>query len=277
MKSKGRNRAILLGVVSILFFAGFVCAETFDKYQLPKEFSWYGESEALRAPTYDASMPGLWWMPDNALAGQENIQWGNRGYVFVGLQEVAPTPKPAVVAAPKEKLVYVDRPVEKIVYRDRIVEKPVEKLVYVNKPVEKIVYRDRIVEKPVEKIVYVDRFVDKVQTVKLMDIFFNFDSSKLTQLGESKLTENLEVLKANPKVNVLLIGSASPEGASTYNQNLSHRRVNTVSTWLLNNGIPQSSFITKAIGEIPAEKGNYPFARKVQINVTDMSRTAGAK
>ncbi len=258
MKGKVMNGAILLGMLSILFFAGGVCAETADNYQLSEDFSWYGESGAMRAPVYDSSMPGLWWMPDNAPEEQENDQWGNRGFVFVGMQKLTPEPVKQVPApAPKEK----------IVYQDRIVEKPVEKIVYVDKIEEKPV--EKIVEKPVEKIVYVDRPVDKVKTVKLMDIFFNYDRSSLTPLAESRLRENLEVLKDNPEVKVLLTGSASPEGTRDYNQRLSQRRVNTVSEWLLNNGISQSRFITDAIGEIQVEKDNYPFARKVQVNVTD--------
>jgi len=59
----------------------------------------------------------------------------------------------------------------------------------------------------------------------LTDVFFDYDRSSLTPLGEKTLRENLEVLKANPEVKVLLIGSASPEGTSDYNQKLSQRRV----------------------------------------------------
>lgn len=262
MKCKGMNRAILLGVVSILFFAGGIYAETPNTQGvLQEDFSWYGESGAMRAPVYDRVMPGLWWMPDNAPSGEENTRWGNRGYVFVGMQKPVPPVYEAAVVAPEKEIVYVDKPVEKIVY----VDKPVEKIVYVDKPVEKIVYVDR----PVEKIVYVDRPVEKVKTIRLTDVFFDYDRSSLTPLGEKTLRDNMEVLKANPEVKVLLIGSASPEGTNDYNQKLSQRRVNAVSTWLLNNGISQSRFLSDAIGEIEVIKSEWPSVRKVQVNVTE--------
>jgi len=267
MRGIGRNWAILLGVFGVLFLtsgvranAGGVADTLQPEYTWPDGFSWYGESGAQLAPVYDQEMPGYWWMPAAAPAGQEDTQWGNRGYIFVGAHKATPQPAPAPVAAtpkPVEKIVYVDKPVEKIVYVDRVVDRPVEKIVYVDKPVEKIVY----VDKPV---------VEKVKTVRLTDVFFNFDRSNLTPLAESTLKENLEVLKTNPEVKILLIGSASQEGTNAYNQRLSQRRVNTVSTWLLNAGISQSRFITDAIGEVETTKAEYPSARKVQVNITEL-------
>ena len=239
------RKGFVVGIVCILFFAGAAIAETGDiQQELPEKFSWYGESGAVKEPVYDAGKAGYWWMPEEIPEGMENEQWGNRGYVFVGKKKVEPVEPP-----PPE-------PVEKIVYRDRVVEKPVEK----------IVYRDRVVEKPVEKIVYRDRVVEKVtkESLNIKDVYFTWDSARLTPVTLKTLKENAGVLRANPEVKVLLVGSASPEGASEYNQRLSRRRVSAVKDYLVNEEkIEASRLNTEAKGEIPMEKPLWPFARKV--------------
>ncbi|MCL5674980.1 MAG: OmpA family protein [Candidatus Omnitrophica bacterium] len=243
MKDKKRYWGILLGVLSVMFFAGGVRAKTSQSpYILPEQFSWYGESGALRAPVYDSVMPGLWWMPNNKPTEQEeqeNTPWGNRGYVFVGTE----TPAPIVVSKPEKK----------------VAEEKVE---------EKIVYRDRIIEKPVKKIVYVDRNVEKTKYIflNLQDIYFYWNSSKLRSLNLKVLKKDAEILKANPNVNVVLLGSASPEGGTTYNQKLSQRRVNAVKNYLVNKeGISADRLKTEAEGAIQAPKKSWPFARKVRF------------
>lgn len=255
-------KMVVIGLAVLLVFSLGKGTSKLSAQELPEEFSWYGESGAMRAPVYDEQKGGEWWMPDKPPAGQENIQWGNRGYIFVGKKKtrVAEEPPPA----PKEKVVYVEKPVEKIV------EKPVEKIV--EKPVEKIVYKDRIVEKPVEKIVYkdkpVEKIVEKTVVINLQDVYFAYDSSALTNLAIATLKENAKVLKANPEVKVLLVGSASPEGASDYNLKLSQRRIAAVKDYLVNKeGIAADRLIEEAKGEVPAEKPAWPFARKVGFTV----------
>jgi len=105
MKKKEGMWAILPVILICLFFAG--CA-TVPSGQ--KDFSWYGKSGAKKAPAYDREKCGYWWMPEKAPAGKENIQWGNRGYVFVAeaqkkaARRVAPRPAPMV----KESIVLKD-------------------------------------------------------------------------------------------------------------------------------------------------------------------------
>jgi outer membrane protein OmpA-like peptidoglycan-associated protein len=257
------GKKVVVGAIMLLAFSFIVAGTGITSYaegELPEEFSWYGESGATREPIYDEqkvfneNTEGLWWMPEKAPEGQENIQWGNRGYVFVGTKKevVEPPPAPPKVEPVRERVV------EKIVYRDRVVEKPVEK----------IVYRDRVVEKPVEKIVYRDRVVEKAAVINLKDVYFEWDSSKLTSLALLTLKENADVLRANPKVNVLLVGSASPEGESDYNLKLSERRVTTVKDYLVSKeNISASRLQTKAAGEISVDETSWPFVRKVGFSI----------
>lgn len=225
MGRKLKMGAIMPVFLAALFFTGFALADS-SCIKLPEDFSWYGESGAMNEPVYDAEKGGLWWMPEKAPAGKENMQWGNRGYIFVG--------------APK-KTVTAEKPA------------PVKKTEVVEKPEVQIV----------EKIVGRTKYV----FLNLKDVFFAFDSSKLTSLNLPVLKDNAEVLKKYPAVNVLLIGSASPEGASTYNQKLSERRVTAVKDYLVGKeGIAADRLKTQADGELQvADKSSWPLARKVSF------------
>jgi len=289
--------AVLLVVVSMLLVAGISKAQTVSPEKiLPQDFSWYGKSGAQNQPVYDAERNGFWWNPDKAPEKMENAQWGNRGYIFVGQKKPKPVDeeeaegvsvrKPVQktitgnkwcgFCAPEKKTVYVDRIVEKVV------EKPVEKVVYVDRPVEKIVEKpveriiERIIEKPVEKIVYVDKPVEKVVekqktlSLNLKDVYFAWDSSKLSPVALKTLKENAEILRANPGVKVLLIGSASPEGETEYNKKLSDRRVKSVFDYLtIKEKISASQLKTEAEGEIEVPKESWPIARRVKFVLMD--------
>ena len=282
-------KKVFLILVAVSFFLlvgkGF-CQKASSEVSLPEEFSWYGQSGAQKEPVYDNAKKGYWWIPTKPPEGKENELWGNRGYIFVGSKKVEekekkeekPVEKKVVregcgkvvyVEKPVEKIVYVEKPVEKIV--ERVIEKPVEKVVYVEKPVEKIV------EKPVEKIVYVEKPVEKVvekpvekvkvSTFNLLDIYFPYDSAKLTAESIKKLKNNAKIIKEN-NLKVLLVGSASPEGSSEYNLKLSEKRVNAVRNYLIEKeGISENQLKTKADGEIEVPKKEWPAARKVSFSV----------
>lgn len=279
-------------LASILFFSGSIKAQTVTPEKiLPKDFSWYGKSGAEKQPVYDEERNGFWWNPSMAPEGKQDIQWGNRGYIFVGQKKPKPVDpeeaaslsvrKPVQKSLPnkwtgfcasEQKTVYVDRiverPVEKIVYVDKVVEKPVEKIV------EKVI--DRIVEKPVEKIVYVEKPVEKVVEkqkklpLNLKDVYFAWDSSKLSAVAIKTLKENAETLRANPDVKVLLIGSASPEGETEYNKKLSDRRVKSVFDYLTTKEkISSGQLKTEVEGEIEVPKESWPIARRVKFVIVD--------
>lgn len=255
MDRKLKIGAILLAVLLIGRFALSTIAHAAEPCgQEENDFSWYGESGALRPPVYDEQKGGEWWMPEQAPEGQANTQWGNRGYVFVGTKKAVVAEKPAQKPAPKPKIIYRDKPVEKIVYKDRIVEKPVEKIVYRDKPVDKIVYKDKVVE--------------KAEVINLQDVYFAYDSAALSNLAIATLKENAKILKANPAVRIILVGSASPEGGSDYNLKLSERRIASVQNYLVSKeGIAAERLATDAKGAVPAEKPAWPFARKVGFSV----------
>ena len=251
------NWVLLLAVVfAFSLLAG--CATTSGT---AKDFSWWGESGAQDAPVMDtdtvkdtsnptatAVKEGSWWMPGQSAEGTEdNTQWGNRGYVYVAEETPAPAPVPEIVVAPK--------PVEKVIEKQVIVEKIVEK------PVEKIV------EKIVEKKVYVDKIVEKLVYVNIQDVYFPYDSAELTSFYKGVLDHNVEVFKAHPGVKAILVGYASPEGASDYNLRLSERRANAVKDYLVRAGVAENIISIKPMGELDAVKSAWPFSRKVHFEV----------
>jgi len=121
-----------------------------------------------------------------------------------------------------------------------------------------------IKEKPVKKIV---KSSGKILVMNLQSVCFDYDSAKITAVAAQILKENVAVLKANPTVKVVLVGSASPEGATDYNLKLSERRVNAVKDYLIKAGVNAAQLTTKAVGEIEAAKAEWPFVRRVQFTV----------
>lgn len=102
---------------------------------------------------------------------------------------------------------------------------------------------------------------------ELKDVYFPFDSAQLTAEAQKTLKENADFLRAKPRLNVIMAGSASPEGDSVYNQKLSERRVNAVKNFLVTKeGISADRLNSEAKGEIPvATKAEWPSVRKVQF------------
>ena len=254
---KKRNVGFLVAAVfAFSLLAG--CATTSGTSE---DFSWWGESGAQNAPVMDtdtvkdtsnptatAGKEGSWWMPEAPPEGiSENDLWGNRGYVYVAEEAPAPAPVPEIVAAPK--------PVEKIVEKQVIVEKIVEK------PVEKIV------EKVVEKKVYVDKIVEKPVYLKVQDVYFPYDSSELTSFNRGILDQNAKIFKEYPNLKSVLVGYASPEGATEYNLKLSERRAIAVKNYLVNAGVPENIISINPMGELDAVKSAWPFSRKVHFDV----------
>ncbi|MCM8769984.1 MAG: OmpA family protein [Candidatus Omnitrophica bacterium] len=220
----------------------------------------------------DKERGGTWWWPSDKSTAKDE-PWGNRGYIYVREPEsrqpvVTPPPAP-----PQPKV--IEKIVEKPVIQEKIVEKIIEKPVIQEKIVEKIIEKpvvqekivERVVEKPVVKEKIVEKIVEKKVYLDIRDVYFPYDSAKLTSLAQDSLKHNAEVLKRYPEVKVCLEGYASPEGKQDYNLKLSQRRAEAVKTFLVNEGIEESRLSINPKGPMPAEKPAYPMARKVHFRL----------
>ena len=88
-----------------------------------------------------------------------------------------------------------------------------------------------LAKKPTEIVKEVVKTEVVTNTVGNTVIFFAQNSAKLTGTAMSELSK----IPSGSKVSI--IGSASPEGSSNYNQKLSEKRAKAVSKFLTGNGV----------------------------------------
>lgn len=76
---------------------------------------------------------------------------------------------------------------------------------------------------------------------KIID--FGFDKDTLTAVETSRVKDLAEEIKANPETQVYLIGDTSVEGTQEYNKALAQRRINTVESILVAQGVNRDQLI----------------------------------
>jgi outer membrane protein OmpA-like peptidoglycan-associated protein len=80
-------------------------------------------------------------------------------------------------------------------------------------------------------------------------VFFDTDSTKLSQQGATTVTEAANVAKSTPSARVTVTGFTDTEGAPAYNQQLSLRRADAVKNALVSNGIAPQAITVTGSGE----------------------------
>ncbi len=83
----------------------------------------------------------------------------------------------------------------------------------------------------------------------LNTIFFDYDSSKLTETNKQLLTSNAEWLKANPGLTLLIEGHCDQRGSTEYNLALGERRAQTVKNYLISIGVDPNSLTIISYGK----------------------------
>ena len=101
----------------------------------------------------------------------------------------------------------------------------------------------------------------------LQDVYFLLDSAQLTFPAKKILNANVKALKEHPKVKVVLLGHASPEGLENSNLKLSENRALAVKNYLVKNGVSKNSISAKGEGKMKVAKLSYPSARKVHFKI----------
>ncbi len=102
-------------------------------------------------------------------------------------------------------------------------------------------------------------------------IYFEFDKSNLTSKSIQTLKSAVNALNDNSSIQITLAGHADERGTREYNLALGQRRAETVSDYLVLNGISKSRITVKSFGEErPAVSGqneeSYAKNRRVEIN-----------
>ncbi len=110
-------------------------------------------------------------------------------------------------------------------------------------------FRPESVEiEPIPDDEYYADVLSKQQSVVLKNIYFEFDSDKLTSDSEEGIMNLYNYLISNPEKNVLLEGHTDDTGDAEYNMRLSERRAESVKAALINKGICETRIKTKGCG-----------------------------
>ncbi len=86
-------------------------------------------------------------------------------------------------------------------------------------------------------------------TVRLKNIYFDFDKTTLKSESFVELDKVVDFLKNNPSVSIEISGHTDSKGSDTYNQNLSQGRSQSVVDYLISQGIETSRLQAQGYGE----------------------------
>ncbi len=106
------------------------------------------------------------------------------------------------------------------------------------------IYADTIIQK--------DLFLDQIEigaTVRLNNIFFDFDKTDLRDESVMELDRVVEFLKSNPTVRIEIAGHTDSKGSDSYNIALSDGRAASVRKYLVENWIDRDRVVSHGYGE----------------------------
>ncbi len=91
--------------------------------------------------------------------------------------------------------------------------------------------------------------IEEGQTIRLNNIFFDFDKFTLLVDSYSELNRVAKFLNDNPDIRIEISGHTDSWGTEEYNQILSMNRANAVGQYLISKSIPKERFIIKGYGK----------------------------
>lgn len=100
------------------------------------------------------------------------------------------------------------------------------------------------------------------------EVFFAFDSARLTAGAAETLGAIADELKADPEGTIVLDGHADARGGSAYNVGLSARRAEVVRDALIRRGIASERIIIGVYGEDGPRHARFALDRRVDIALT---------
>ena len=86
-------------------------------------------------------------------------------------------------------------------------------------------------------------------TVRLKNIYFDFDKTTLKSESFVELNKVVDFLKQNSSVSIEISGHTDSKGSDTYNLNLSQGRSQSVVDYLVSQGIDSSRLQAQGYGE----------------------------
>lgn len=101
------------------------------------------------------------------------------------------------------------------------------------------------------------------ESIVLNNVFFEFDSDKLTSDSKSELDKLFSLLANNPTVNVEIQGHTDSKGSDSYNRKLSQKRAESVRNYIIKKGIEAKRITAVGYGE------KQPIARNENADGTE--------
>jgi OOP family OmpA-OmpF porin len=91
--------------------------------------------------------------------------------------------------------------------------------------------------------------VEKAKVITFEDIYFEFKQTALTEEAQETLKKNIQILKENPEVRVLIEGHACAHGPEELNLRISRERAEIVMEYLVQEGIERERLSMIGYGE----------------------------
>jgi outer membrane protein OmpA-like peptidoglycan-associated protein len=97
------------------------------------------------------------------------------------------------------------------------------------------------------------------------DVFFEYDSATILSGGYADIANLANVLNQYPNTTIRVEGHTDTQGSEEYNQKLSERRAQAVSTALIQQGVMQSRITTIGYGESQPISSDHAMNRRVKV------------
>jgi outer membrane protein OmpA-like peptidoglycan-associated protein len=113
-----------------------------------------------------------------------------------------------------------------------------------------------------------DKLIKEKITLRMNNIFFDFDKATLRSESYHELNRWVDVLKKHPDLKAEIHGHTCSIGTETYNQGLSERRAAAVVNYLVSQGIDRNRLTMKGYGEtMPAASNKTQEGRELNRRV----------
>lgn len=109
------------------------------------------------------------------------------------------------------------------------------------------------------------------------NILFGFDNSALTSEAKENLGKLVTILNKYPDTNIAIYGHTDSKGSEAYNQRLSEKRANAVSSYLVSQDIASNRLTTKGFGELQPKYSNDTESGLAQNRRVEFAITANEK
>ncbi len=115
----------------------------------------------------------------------------------------------------------------------------------------------------------IKRVIDSVLNISAYQVYFDINSSEISERHEGKLEEMVSFLKSHNNLGIQISAFASSDGNPKYNYELSTKRAQSVLKFFKEKGIESDRLAARGFGVL---KGSDDKSRKAEVKILDLSR-----